>query len=415
MATVRVRNALQADGGDAEVNEDVPTTLTLHGHDAARSLSYVIGALPIHGSLYQCVDEGGDCCVERRCLDGGTRLHAAGERLRDGGGRLVYSPAADYFNCWGSGACTDGAAAGRPYEAVSYRIEDDAGESSDNATLRVWVRNSNDLPWLEGPLSMSAVVRQLTYLAPLSIRDPDGDVARWEVEVSVDHGFLSLNQSALPPRFLLGDGASDALMRFEATPSQANAALDGARFISLRPENATVRVRVADPIGTEMRELGMMTVVMEAGTGGGGGGASGDGEITQAVVALWSAIALGTLLVWFRCLLDGDVVPAERGGGEGGGASYHELIEEEEEKEREAARREAAEAPPSARVDERQERDHFAPPLGAHAEAAASARPRDAAAEGPGAAAGTGGRLHCCRLRRRRRRDQPWVGTLGRR
>ena len=111
---------------------------------------------------------------------------------------------------------------------------------------------------------------------------------------------------------------------------------------SPRPENATVRVRVADPIGTEMRELGMMTVVMEAGTGGAAGGASGDGEI--------GAIALGTLLcsVQIASWMGTWCLPSEAEEKEA--RRYHELIEEEEEKEREAARREAAEAPPSPRA-----------------------------------------------------------------
>jgi len=53
----------------------------------------------------------------------------------------------------------------------------------------------------------------LTYI--ISCVPADGDDTEWGVELSVLHGFLTLNETALPGlHFELGDGASDRYMYF---------------------------------------------------------------------------------------------------------------------------------------------------------------------------------------------------------
>ena len=155
--------------------------------------------------------------------------------MHDGGGRLLYAPEPDYFNCEddddGGRACGDGDATAhadagtaaapatgrarlpplRP-DAVSFCVVDESGLRSANVSHLVWVRGAPDAPLLLGAGRLAAEVLALTSLPPLRAVAPDGAWAVWEVELSLRHGVLSLNQSALEPlRFRQGDGTPAAV------------------------------------------------------------------------------------------------------------------------------------------------------------------------------------------------------------
>ena len=79
-----------------------------------------------------------------------------------------------------------------------------------------------------------------TPLPPVDVVDPDGDLAPWQVDISAEHGYVTLNRTAAAPlRFALGGLAGAHRLIFAATAAQLAGALAGATVRTDCRTNAT--------------------------------------------------------------------------------------------------------------------------------------------------------------------------------
>jgi len=314
---LRVKNSLVAMPADDFVFEDQPTELAVHGVDMrGGDVSFVVDTLPLHGTLHQCVlststdlpsGRGAssppppprECCLKPSCL--GAPIQA-GEAVASSSGKLVYAPATDYFNCASPPhACpsplqqrlaphnltdvhqSSDAAVDGPPDVFSFRTLGSSRTPSAAAMHLVWVRNTDDPPRLEGALSMEAVSGNVSLLPRLHLDDLDRDASEWELQLTAEHGLLSLDleqpglrltrvlfkESDVPHFALeLGDGKNDRLIRLRGQPSQLNLALHGASYKTFFTLNDSIAIQVADPPGSALVTLGFILVDVRPGHDG---------------------------------------------------------------------------------------------------------------------------------------------------
>ncbi len=243
-ATLRVLNTLRATPMRTELREDSVATLRLGAtrRDGAPvgQLHYYVHQLPRqHGSLFSCGAGLGDGCD---CAEPTTRNASVCEALGVGerveAGLVWYEPAHDYFGI----------------DAFAFEVRDERGRRSPPAEVTLTVSGRADAPRVRGEPSLAAAMSAEALapapLPPLNLVDPDGDGAAWGVELSCEHGFLTLNETVLPRLFFeLGDGVSDRSMFFSGVPSAVSAAFEGATYRAIDVRNDTVSLVVSDAHG----------------------------------------------------------------------------------------------------------------------------------------------------------------------